>query len=148
MKIRQMVAVGLTFTVAAMAMPTGLVAASGQQNAAISGTARKEAKKPYTDFSARARNVQDGQIAGTVLLDQDANFSLPGLPLATYVVELLNHDNKVVCTEGPFNLTQQPVKNDVNISCNKVPAAWWLLGAAAAAGITAGVVTANSSPSR
>ena len=147
MKMRQMVAMGLALTVATMAMPTGLLA-SGQQNATISGTARKEAKKPYTDFSARARNVQAGQIAGTALLDQDANFSMPGLPQASYVVELLDQKGKVVCTEGPFDLTQQPVKNDVNISCNKVPAAWWLLGAAAAAGITAGVVTANASPSQ
>jgi hypothetical protein len=29
-----------------------------------------------------------------------------------------------------------------------VPAAWWLLGAAAAAGITAGIIAANASPSQ
>jgi hypothetical protein len=40
------------------------------------------------------------------------------------------------------------VKNDVDISCNKVPVAWWLLGIAAAAGITAGVVVANQSASQ
>ena len=63
------------------------------------------------------------------------------------MVELLNKDGKVVCTEGPFNMTQQPVKDDVKISCgNKVPTAWWLLGAAAAAGITAGVVAGGSDP--
>jgi hypothetical protein len=145
---QKVVALGLVLTVVMPAVPVHLLAAGGQQNATISGTARKEAKKPYADFTTRARNVQDGQVAGTALLDQDANFSLPGLPPATYVVELLNHDGKVVCTEGPFNLTQQPVKSDVNISCNKVPAAWWLLGAAAAAGVTAGVVTANASPSQ
>ena len=110
------------------------------------GTGKKEAKKPYTDYSTRARNSQTGEIAGTTPLDTDANFTLGNLPPAHYIVELLNKDGKVVCTEGPFNLTQQVAKNDVDISCNKVPAAWWLLGAAAAAGITAGVVAA--SPSR
>ena len=54
----------------------------------------------------------------------------------------------MVCTEGPFDLTQQMIKNDVVIDCGKVPAAWWLLGAAAAAGITAGIVAANASPSQ
>jgi hypothetical protein len=127
--------------------PVNLVA-GGQQNATISGTAKNEAKKPYTDYTTRARNVQGGQIAGTVPLDTNGNFSLPGLPPANYVVELVNHQGKVVCTEGPFNMTQQPVKDDVKISCNnkKVPTAWWLLGAAAAAGVTAGVASGSDAP--
>ena len=81
---------------------------------------------------------------GTTQLDSDGNFSLANLAPAQYSVELLNRDGKVVCTEGPYNLTQQLAKDSVNISCNKVPAAWWLIGAAAAAGITAGVLTASS----
>ena len=71
-----------------------------------------------------------------------------GIDPAKYVVELLNEDGKVVCTEGPFDLTQQPNRPDVVIDCGN-PAAWWLLAAAAAAGITAGVVAAGpASPSR
>ena len=90
--------------------------------------------------------MQTGVIAGTATNgDPDANFSITGLPPANYVVELLNKDGKIVCTEGPYDLTKTFVKNDVDISCNKVPAAWWLLGVAAAAGITAGVVVANQS---
>jgi hypothetical protein len=155
MKIRQIVAMGLAFGMATAVMPSGVSAGAQQaaitgttQGVTISGTAKKEAKKPYIEFTTRARNTMGGQIAGTVMLDQDANFSLTGLPPANYVVELLNKDGKVVCTEGPFNLTQQFIKDKVDISCNKVPVAWWLLGAAAAAGITAGVVIANASPSQ
>jgi hypothetical protein len=99
----------------------------------------------------RARDVSTGMIAGNVPLNSEANFSLPDLSSSKYLVELVLHkDNKdkVVCTEGPFDLTQQMLKNDVVIDCGKVPAAWWLLGAAAAAGITAGVVAANNSPSQ
>jgi hypothetical protein len=125
-------------------MATVTIAAGAQQTASVSGTAKKEAKKPYADYSVRARNVQQGQIGGTTTLDPDGNFSLANLPPAQYSVELLNRDGKVVCTEGPYNLTQQLVKDGVNISCNRVPAAWWLVGAAAAAGITAGVLTASS----
>jgi hypothetical protein len=145
MKTRQILALGLVFAFASATMPETLVAA-GQQTASLGGTAKKEAKKPYTDYSVRARNVQQGQIAGTIPLDTNANFSLASLPPANYLVELVNHDGKVVCTEGPFNMTQQLIKDNVDISCNHVPAAWWLIGAAAAAGITAGVVSA--SPSR
>jgi len=148
MRLRQVVAVGL-----AVAMASVSILATGQQGAAtvtLSGIAKKEAKKPYTDYTTRARNVQTGEIAGTATnADPEANFTITGLPPANYVVELLNKDGKVVCTEGPFNMTgTQLAKTDIDISCNKVPAAWWLLGAAAAAGITAGVVSANASPSQ
>jgi hypothetical protein len=125
------------------------LSAGAQQTAAISGTAKNEAKKPYTDYTTRARNTQNGAIAGTVMLDQNGDFNLTGLAPANYVVELLDKNGKVVCTEGPYTLTQQALtQSNVNIKCNKVPAAWWLLGAAAAAGITAGVVAANASPSQ
>ena len=64
------------------------------------------------------------------------------------LVELLDSKGKVVCTEGPFDLSKQPVRNNVNIECGK-PAAWWLLAAAGAAGITAGVVSNDpASPAR
>lgn len=145
MKTRQILALGLAVAFTAATLPA-TVAAAGQQTATLGGTAKKEAKKPYTDYSVRARNVQQGQISGTIQLDPNANFSLANLPPANYLVELVNKNGKVVCTEGPFNMSQQLIKDNVDISCNHVPAAWWLVGAAAAAGITAGVVSA--SPSR
>ena len=143
MKIRQLLAMGMMAALTA-GMATVTNAAGSQDTASVRGTAKNEAKKPYTDYSVRARNVQQGQIGGTTQLDSDGNFSLANLAPAQYAVELLNRDGKVVCTEGPYNLTQQLAKDSVNISCNKVPAAWWLIGAAAAAGITAGVLTASS----
>jgi len=119
-----------------------------QETVAISGTARKEARKPYTDYSVRARNVELGTVAATASLDQSGDFALAGVDLASYLVELLDPKGKVVCTEGPFDLTKQPVRSNVNIECGK-PAAWWLLAAAGLAGITAGVVSNDpASPAR
>jgi hypothetical protein len=142
MMMRQFVATALAAAMAAVP----IIAQQAPPSVTISGIAKKEAKKPYTDYTTRARDVQTGVIAGTATnADPDANFTITGLPPANYVVELLNKDGKIVCTEGPYDLTKTFVKNDVDISCNKVPAAWWLLGVAAAAGITAGVVVANQS---
>jgi len=142
MMMRQFVATALAAAMAAVP----IIAQQAPPSVTISGIAKKEAKKPYTDYTTRARDVQSGVIAGTATnADPDANFTITGLPPANYVVELLNKDGKIVCTEGPYDLTKTFVKNDVDISCNKVPAAWWLLGVAAAAGITAGVVVANQS---
>ena len=146
MKTRQTAALALAMMIAGAMTIQPVIRAA--QDGAIAGTAKKEARKPFKEYTVRARNVQQGQIAATVALDDEAKFSLPGVEPAKYLVELLDRDGKVVCTEGPFDLTRQPVKDDVNIECGK-PAAWWLLAAAGAAGITAGVVANDpASPAR
>jgi hypothetical protein len=145
MKNERFIAIALAFTLAGSAMPTLF---AQQQSTSLAGTAKDEAKRPYTDYTVRARDVSAGTIAATIPLDAQGNFSLTGLSTQRYVVELLNKNGKVVCTEGPFDMAAQAIKSDVVVDCNKVPAAWWLVGAAAAAGITAGVVAANASPSR
>lgn len=137
MKKDRIVAIGLAFAMAVSAAPVALFA---QQSTTLSGTAKDQAKSNYTDYQVRARDVKAGAIAESVALDGQGNFSLTGLSTMNYLVELVNKDGKVVCTEGPFNLAQTAIKSDVVIDCGKVPAAWWLVGAAAAAGITAGVV--------
>ncbi len=140
MNTRRSLAVALAFTLVSGTLPASLWAGAQQATVSLRGTAREQAKKPYEDYSARARNVQQGQIAGTMALDMFGNFSITGLPAASYLVELVDRNGKIVCTEGPFDMTRQAVRDNVTISCSKVPAAWWLLGAAAAAGITAGIV--------
>jgi len=148
MQTRQTVALALAMLIAGGAVAPPALRAGAQETVAISGTARKEARKPYTDYSVRARNVELGTVAATASLDQSGDFALAGVDLAIYLVELLDPKGKVVCTEGPFDLTKQPVRSNVNIECGK-PAAWWLLAAAGLAGITAGVVSNDpASPAR
>jgi len=145
MKNNRFVAIALAATLASSAVPASVFA---QQSTTLAGTAKDEAKKPYTNYSVRARDVAAGTQSPAQPLDASGNFSLTGLTSANYLIELLNKGGKVVCTQGPFDLTQNPVKSDVVIDCNnkKVPAVVWLLGAAAAAGITAAVVTTGDTP--
>ena len=149
MRSRQTIAFALAFAFAAgMVVPPVLRAGAPQGAGAISGTAKKEAKKPFTNYSVRARNVQQGVVAATVQLDVNGDFALANVDQANYLVELLDSKGKVVCTEGPFDLTKQATKSGVNIECGQ-PAAWWLLAAAGAAGITAGVISNDpASPAR
>lgn len=150
MTTNRMVAIAVAFALASGAAQTALFAA-GQQTATLAGTAKDEAKKPYTENKVQARTVggaTPGQIIGESPLNDQGNFSIPNLSAANYSIELVDKNGKIVCTEGPFDLTQQMMKNDVVVDCGKVPAAWWLLGAAAAAGITAGILAANASPSQ
>ena len=149
MRSRQTIPFALAFAFAAgMVVPPVLRAGAPQGAGAISGTAKKEAKKPFTNYSVRARNVQQGVVAATVQLDVNGDFALANVDQANYLVELLDSKGKVVCTEGPFDLTKQATKSGVNIQCGQ-PAAWWLLAAAGAAGITAGVISNDpASPAR
>lgn len=146
MRTRKTVAFGLAVVFAtSMTQSAG---AGAQSLGTITGAADKEAKKPYTDYSVRARNVQAGSIASTVQLDAEGKFELAGVDPANYLVELINAKGKVVCTEGPFDLSKRPLKSGVTMECGN-PAAWWLLAAAGAAGLTAGVVANGpASPSR
>ena len=57
-----------------------------------------------------------------------------------YIVELVDQKNKIVCTEGPFDMSQSPIKSDVIVDCNKKVVTTSLIAAALAAGFTAGAV--------
>ena len=75
---------------------------------------------------------------------------LPGIRMSIeqkYQVELFSiKDNKVVCTEGPYELSTTKLSfTDVNINCGTNPAAWWL---AAAGGAAAAIALGVRSPSK
>ena len=135
----------------ALALAAGLalgpVSVAGQGKGFLAGEARAESKQPYTDYSVRARSTVDGSIQATVVLDAQGNFQLDGLAPGKFVIELTRTgQNKVICTEGPFEIAQGASadaafgKRDIHVACNQPVAAWLLIAAAAAAGVTAGVV--------
>ena len=129
------------------------VGAAGRQDGVISGSAVAEAKQPYNQYIIRARDVSNNQIAQTTTLDANAQFALNGLAVGSFMVELVKgatpngQGGKVVCSAGPFTLQDSTsqvndlmIKKGANVQCNRpLAAAWVLLGAAAAAGVTAGI---------
>ena len=141
MRTRQTVAVGMAIAMATVMTLQPVTAGNRQGAGAVSGIA-KDAKKPYRDFSVRGRIVEGvglGNLTQPVELDAEARFNLAGIDLAKYQLELLNKQGKVVCTEGPVDLTKQPNLPNVVIDCGN-PYGFLLLGAAAVAGITGAVV--------
>ena len=75
-----------------------------------------------------------------------------GLTAGTFMIELVKgatpngQGGKVVCTAGPFTLqdgngqvADLMIKKGANVQCNKPVAAYYLLGAAALAGVAAGI---------
>lgn len=128
------------------------LSAATRQDGIISGSASAEAKKPYDDYIVRARDVSTNTIAQKTTLDANAEFAINGLVPGTFLVELVKNaqpngdGGKIICTAGPFTLQDSAsqlndlmIKKGANVHCNRPVAAWWLLGVAAAAGLTAGV---------
>ena len=133
------------------------LSAAARQDGVISGSAAAEVKKPYDPYIVRARDVSTNSVAQKTTLDANAEFALNGLNPGTFLIELVKdaqpngEGGKIICTAGPFTLqdngTQMSdlmIKKGANIRCNRPVAAWWLLGAAAAAGITAGIAAGGT----
>ncbi len=128
------------------------LSAAGRQDGVISGSASAEAKKPYEQYIIRARDVSTNTVAQKTMLDANADFAVNGLTPGTFLIELVKdaqpngEGGKIICTAGPFALQDSAsqindfmMKKGANVRCNRPVAAYWLLGAAAAAGITAGI---------
>lgn len=133
------------------------LSAATRQDGVISGSASAEVKKPYDPYTVRARDVSTNTIAQKTTLDVNAEFAVNGLTPGTFLIELVKdaqpngEGGKIICTAGPFTLQDTGsqindlmIKKGANVRCNRPVAAWWLLGAAAAAGITAGVAAGGS----
>jgi hypothetical protein len=147
MSIQRALALTLAVSLATGSLSSATTAAP-QGNGAIGGKATDEAKKPYSNYSVQLRDVATGQVASALPLDPEGKFAFNSLALAKkYLVELFDtKQNKVVCTEGPYELsTKLPAKTDVNINCGTNPAAWWLAAAGAAAAAVALGVRSNGS---
>jgi hypothetical protein len=146
MKITPLVA--STLVIALASLPVAMARGAQAGPITLTGTAKKEAKRPYPNFSVRARAVGDGSVAASVPLDGAGGFSIPDLKPSSYLLELVNHDGKVVCTEGPVAFAKSTDKISIRCGRDRTPLLL-LLAAAGAAGITAGIVTSgDASPSR
>jgi hypothetical protein len=142
MPFKRLTAATLALVIAAGSSPILAQQAIG----AVAGKATDEAKKPYTDYVVQLRDVQNGLVASTLPLDLEGKFSFGYVAVpGSYLVELIQVKNKkIVCTEGPYNLTQAvPIRPDVNISCGVSPALWLL-----AAGAATAIIKKKRSPSK
>ena len=146
MSFRPVVALALAVLLAGGAVSPRFAAAQ-EKTAAIRGKA-KEVAKPYSQFVIRARNIDSGQLIAEAPLDDTAQYLFPNLPSpATYLIELYDKMmDKVLCTEGPIStFAPSNLQKNVDIACKKPLAAWKIfVPAAAAAGVTAGVVAVTT----
>ena len=128
-------------TVMAAVLIAAMPMYADQNSGSLAGKATEEARRPYSNYSVRARLASGGS-GNTVPLGGDGRFAITGLSFpGDYLVELINNaDGNVVCTEGPF----KDAKGNINIDCGKTPAAQWLTPLLAPLAATLGVVQASN----
>ena len=143
---------------------TGSSATSQQASATIAGIAMGAGGTPLADHTARARNADTGLIARVTRTNADGEFWLSDLDPGRYLIEVIDGSGRIVATSALISLGAGAIVGGVAIT--GAPAAGVattggvgsfftstagiVLSAAAAMGITAGVVGVGQprSPSR
>jgi hypothetical protein len=141
---------GRTITIATALLLASTGVSVLAQQGALAGKATAEAQQPYTEnYRVQLRDPASGAIVGTPqALDAQGRFSFTSLETnRRYLVELfLVKENRVVCTEGPFQLTTTRVSlTDIDIDCGKKPLALWLLAAGAGTAAVIAIATRSAS---
>jgi hypothetical protein len=139
---KQILAMALAATIAAVP----ILAQQAPPSVTLGGKAKKEAKKPYTDYTTRARNVQTGEIAGTATNAIPTPTSTSPVSLRrTTCVELLNKDGKSRLHRGSVRhdaaVREERHRHQLQQGAGGLVAAW----RGGAAGITAGIVVGTQS---
>lgn len=68
------------------------------------GVARDAHQQPLLNYTVQVRNVATGQLAGTARTGPSGEFTFPGLPEGTYVVELVTPAGQIAGTSAPFTI--------------------------------------------
>jgi hypothetical protein len=115
--------------------------AVAQDTGALAG--RSNYRDPDVVYEVRIQSTDTNEIVGRMTLPDDRRFSISGIGLpGRFLVVLYDVTrDRVVCTEGPYELTPGSLdsaqKLDLVISCGRPPAALLL---AILAGATTGVL--------
>lgn len=151
-KIRRMTNPRQRVIAAAMALTLSIgltpMAAQQPQTGTIAGRATNEARRPYTNYVVQLRDAETAQIVATTPLNANGGYEFANVRIdQPHLVELYNvRDRQLICTEGPYALTERVVRRtDMNIDCGATPAALWLLAATTGAVSAIGLTTASPS---
>src|SRR5262245_8298027 len=134
--MKKLVASILALALTVALAPINLIAAARfQTNGVISGIANVEGK-PLANVTVRLRNVDNGQLLGSMTSNAAGEFSFTGLPAGNFVVEtanlagtLLGTSTRIVLAAGAMTATGVTVSTSA--------------AAAAAAGVGGGAAAAG-----
>lgn len=103
-----------------------------------------------TDYTVQLRDAETGKVFKTVAVDRQGLFAAKDVPIGKpYLLELIRASAKnspLVCTAGPYQVSPDPkVKTNARLDCGRMPAAYWVLAAAAGVAGSAAIMTRSAS---
>jgi len=116
----------------ALGAPSTLVAQAGL--GVIAGRVTDDSKKPFSDYAAQLRDAGSGTLLKATTIDTRGEFIFRDVPVGKpYLLELVRTKTQsVVCTAGPYTAAGDLKSlTPVRLGCGRVPAAYWVLAAAA-----------------
>jgi hypothetical protein len=129
-------------------LPT--ITAAGQNTGQLSGTAMVGGKA-LPHVTVRLRNVDNGQVVGTMTTNERGEFRFTGLPPGNFVVEIVGDNGRLVAASARIGLASGIMTaTSVTVTTSAAAAAAAGLGAGAAAvgaAGTAGAVSAAAAAS-
>jgi hypothetical protein len=115
----------------------------------LNGRVRADSRR-LTDFAVQLRDAETGKVLRVVPVDPQGQFAAKEVPVGKpYLLELIRTSVKnapLVCTAGPYQASADPkVKTNARLDCGRIPAAYWVLAAAAGVAGSAAVMTRSAS---
>jgi Carboxypeptidase regulatory-like domain len=120
-------------------LPT--ISAAGQNTGELSGTAMVGGK-PLPNVTVRLRNVDNGQVVGSMTTNERGEFRFTGLPPGNFVVEIVGENGRLVAASARIGLASGIMTaSSVTVTTSAAAAAAAGLGAGAAAAGVAGAAS-------
>ena len=132
-----------------LALGVPSMTAAGDLLGVLDGRVKADPKR-LTDYAVQLRDAQTGKLLKTVPVDAQGVFAAKDVPVGKpYLLELIRASAKnspLVCTAGPYQVSPDPkIKTNARLDCGRLPAAFWVLAAAAGMAGSAAVMTRSVS---
>lgn len=132
-----------------LALGVPSMTAAGDVLGVLNGRVKADSKR-LTDYAVQLRDAETGKVLKTVAVDPQGLFAAKDVPVGKpYLLELIRASAKnapLVCTAGPYQVSPDPkVKTNARLDCGRLPAAYWVLAAAAGMAGSAAVMTRSAS---
>jgi hypothetical protein len=132
-----------------LALGVPSMTAAGDVMGVLNGRVKADSRH-LTDYAVQLRDAVTGKLLKTVAVDPQGLFAAKDVPVGKpYLLELIRASAKnspLVCTAGPYQVSPDPkVKTNARLDCGRLPAAFWVLAAAAGVAGSAAVMTRSAS---
>ena len=114
--MRRSFAAALIVALVVLGLPVAPVAAAPQAAGTISGFAKEAGGQPAANVTVRLRNLDNGQIVGTLRTEPTGAFSFTNVPAGNYIVEIVDGAGRVLAAGAQIVLAQKATMGGIIVT--------------------------------